>query len=890
MLLLVADTNPETNVKKIIVDKVAKELFTDDYLKTSFEVFAAIIPTVSQTLLEILDSLQKAKDNQTYNFLATCYKLLFRFSGEARAIVGSLTNFLCEKKSNLPFASASNFKMTVLNILHEVCSDNIKSAAELLYNHKILLRALDISRVELTLNEHRSLMKLLSTLVFGIEYGKIMKSTELRALNEVKESLTEHLNMVNSKYINNPENNIRNLGVLGAVKIIGALVFDKVESSEIGGDLIIPIPDMPDGPIKDAAKLVDLILNAADQNYALLAMFYDEMSAEFKPNSSKPQVVSQIFLNWFGEKIFSDLTALVMTTLEKGSDDNQEDSFSELNVINHFDIVNDSYDYPDINIPIASMICAGKDKIFLLPSLFKLVIMIDILRYGYHEGISHLSGLIAVAISLPENFGNAIDKLSADNDIAKVQLDIYFLCINFFRELISGFIRSDDASIQKIMKVRLKQLISLEKHLNRHLQKPPPGYCPPLLNGSLRKKFETMTKEKVVIRPAKMRKKSENVAEPKKVLKIKSNQFCREMDNEIVLLLSEKFELQTTKVNDESLTLTQLIYILEDVHRKLENVFKPKSSEEKKFIDEMQAIKDLESSVLSHLVRILEEINEQMSNTMDDDEAHEGKVSKLSSRGFCIILQLLNMIFSSKKLKTDAKLLNSLLKKLLVSDTRRLRNQGSICEAIIDRYAMFADNVRELSGAVALIDFISMISALSGEQSQHNTKIYAMTEQFLQHHWDNNGASDFNANLEKLLSIYVNKAQTIDQIEDIVEMLENFCKPKGEIRFPSINKSNILSMIRVCLRRMSEIVNATKSNLMTFGFWQKCTEILNRFILAVKFQKSAAALNLFLKNFLIFLKRFNLNGMSSLKVMAREDVKKFVDLIKSMQTIRRSGL
>lgn len=91
MLLLIADTNTEVHlsaVKKIVIDKISKGLFTNSYLKNSFKIFAAIIPSISQTSLELLDGLQRAKDNQTYQFLATCYKLLFRFSGESKIIIG----------------------------------------------------------------------------------------------------------------------------------------------------------------------------------------------------------------------------------------------------------------------------------------------------------------------------------------------------------------------------------------------------------------------------------------------------------------------------------------------------------------------------------------------------------------------------------------------------------------------------------------------------------------------------------------------------------------------------------------------------------------------------------------------------------------------------------
>lgn len=104
MLLLIADTNTETQmnaVKKIVLDKISKGLFADAYLKKSFAIFSSIVP--SQTLLELLDGLQKAKDNQIYNFLATCYKLMFRIGGEAKAIIGEDIKFIFFRPFSIKF-------------------------------------------------------------------------------------------------------------------------------------------------------------------------------------------------------------------------------------------------------------------------------------------------------------------------------------------------------------------------------------------------------------------------------------------------------------------------------------------------------------------------------------------------------------------------------------------------------------------------------------------------------------------------------------------------------------------------------------------------------------------------------------------------------------------
>lgn len=61
-----------------------------------------------------------------------------------------------------------------------------------------------------------------------------------------------------------------------------------------------------------------------------------------------------------------------------------------------------------------------------------------IYRYGNEAAVQHVSGLCAMAITLPENFGSSEDEIFEDAEKAKLQLDLYFYTCNWFRELISG--------------------------------------------------------------------------------------------------------------------------------------------------------------------------------------------------------------------------------------------------------------------------------------------------------------------------------------------------------------------------------------------------------------------------------------------------------------------
>jgi hypothetical protein len=258
-----------------------------------------------------------------------------------------------------------------------------------------------------------------------------MRQTEIRALNEIKDTLAEHLNMVNIKYINNPETKIRRLGIIGAVKVVSSLVFDKVEDSNISPEDVIQPEDIPSGPIRDAVRLVELIFAAADKNYEMLSMFFDEMSVEFKANSNGQRIISQIFINWFGEKVFLMLNDLIQMEVDV-------EKLGEMQFTSRFENVDDSFEYPELTVQLGTMLFSGQREIIVLPSLFKLTYLAMIYRFGSETAVQQVSGLCAMPITLPENFGTIDDVILEDVEKAKLQLDLYFHCCNWFRELISG--------------------------------------------------------------------------------------------------------------------------------------------------------------------------------------------------------------------------------------------------------------------------------------------------------------------------------------------------------------------------------------------------------------------------------------------------------------------
>lgn len=135
-------------VKRLLIQTLTKGLFNEAFIKDAFETFPHIIAQLSDTLLVLLNALQKSKRHEINELSSTCFRQLFAVESSCKKeIVGALVQFLCEKTPNLPFTSKSDFKMMTLNILGELAKCQ-PTAEALLMNHRILLRVLDVSKVK----------------------------------------------------------------------------------------------------------------------------------------------------------------------------------------------------------------------------------------------------------------------------------------------------------------------------------------------------------------------------------------------------------------------------------------------------------------------------------------------------------------------------------------------------------------------------------------------------------------------------------------------------------------------------------------------------------------------------------------------------------------------
>lgn len=917
MLLMTLSVKEEKfpAIKKILIQKVPLGFFSLEFIQKAFNLFPLIISQYSGTLLEMLSALQKNNIHEINEFSSTCFKELFAIdSSDQKEIIGTLVQFLCEKAPQLPFSSKSDFKMVTLNILGGI-KENRSSAEALLVNHKILLRVLDNSKVKLTFNEHRLVMELLCSLAYSKNYGTRHSVVEIRRLEEERVALQEHLEMMVNKLMYNPDTKIKQLGIIGSIKIVSSLVVNVVLNSDEIEPGKVKFDDLPPGPIKEAIGRVNYLMKAVGGDPYGIAMIFDELSLEFQCKGDDYEI-NKTFLAWLGEWLNkrNNSTISVAITEEIPTNPNWK-------LAHQLSVASNNFSQPTHAVKLGLLIFQEKsDDVIFAPALFKLMRLIFQHHYG---GLHHIYIYSVMPFTLTDKFATLDDELSEFNDeLLKPHLDLYFHCVNWLREIIGAFCHwgEDDKEvvISCVIK-RVKQLVKVEKRLGQLLKNLPISYYPPaatFLDLEAKKKlFDAHRKDFRVAEkpPKKARKKNDStianasVQAQEEVIgpTNKIRQFCREIDTQVILLLMEDFKF-TSNVSDDQFGLQELMFLLDDVHQKVISACSARSAEQRGFTDPIRAIHDLQISTIPSLVNIFKGIRDEMlmmSQKAAEDESDKvffTSDANMLKNCFCLILQMFEVILSCSKLKLEKnkKLLTETLKSLIPEDELpgNVESQDQMCYLVIENGINMERNVKNCESAVALVKFLKTVSKFSSKPDQSEL-VHELCENFLKKQWKSSSGDDakgalHNANLEVLLQVFVEDAD-LNQTEQFVNnMLDDlkFIITKKSNNFnslPSFNKINVLIMLRTYMNRLSQIVIRIDPEKLDYDFWQQFVAVYNKINNIVKDIATQNAYIIFLKNFYNFILVYNSHGMKVLRTTASVNKKKFTALVTNVQYITR---
>jgi hypothetical protein len=510
-----------------------------------------------------------------------------------------------------------------------------------------------------------------------------------------------------------------------------------------------------------------------------------------------------------------------------------------------------------------------------------------------NESLKNFYVFLCMAITLPVNFEDS-------NRVSRKRLDIHFHCANWLREIIGTYCHwtpEDKAELVGIVKQRVKQLVKVEKRMVVMLQRTSDSYYPPpatfLDIDTKKKSFESMRKGNKP--PAKKAKKVAAVDSDEDVNIDGINKFLREIDSQVIVLMMEDFKYTSDDIGDE-LGLEELHFLLNDVFHKISALCSSRGVSG--FYNPIKVICEINETVLPALVDIFDKVRGELIEMHGSDtNLLYSKDANILKNCFSLILQLSTVIFDCKKLKLakNQEVLIETLKTLIPGESTKLAGNDvrQLASIVIEKCVSFEGNVRRIDCALSLVKFLHTIAKLSGSDL-HYDLVWKTVENFLKIQWkDSKGNDDegavFNSSIEKLLEIYVEAASLPTMVKLVDQMSEDFkgIASKSTARqssFPSFTKSNSIVMMRVYMTRMSQIIG--NSHATDFEFWKQCTLVFGMFEDVTKAMDTAAAYLIFLKHFLVYMQRFNSQGIGALKVVAKNK-EKFVSMVRNVQKLLR---
>jgi Fanconi anemia group D2 protein len=250
-------------------------------------------------------------------------------------------------------------------------------------------------------------------------------------------------------------------------------------------------------------------------------------------------------------------------------------------------------------------------------------------------------------------------------------------------------------------------------------------------------------------------------------------------------------------------------------------------------------------------------------------------------------------------MEENSTLLVNFMRVFLKDVNSQIHSVDQITFLIVEYFLDHEKYCIDSNGAVELVKLLRALLEFGSDEQRNQVR--ELCERFLKREWKNaNGnresGSSFNKNLDQLLQGYVDDVD-FSSIENHVNILhkdfQHIITKKHEVleNFPSFNRSNALLMVRTYMLRTSFILKQMTNDKIIptteIEFWERCAKIFNHLMSVVKCIGHVNGFNIFLKNFSIYMRLFNVHGIIALKTIAPNNPIKFSNILKTMQVTTR---
>ncbi|XP_075406569.1 Fanconi anemia group D2 protein isoform X1 [Tenrec ecaudatus] len=864
MLLIIYSTNAQTkkSIERVLRNKLRSGSVREELLKNTFCAHAPVLKDVCPSVLSLAQSLLRSREQSVNSFGHLLYKNAF-------------TTF-----------DAYHQQQVVAALVTHVCSGN---DAEVDIALDALLELVSLSRVAVRLNtvfvkgildyldnlsppQIRKLFHILSTLALGSD-------------QEAGSHIQDDMHLVIRKQLSSTVLRYKLIGVIGAVTMAGVMASGRGSSGKA---------DLSREECAQVNSLLQLVHSCSEQSPQASALYYDEFANMIQGGHLAPNALEwagQAILNNFQEAFVVDLCAVQegdglfpVKTLYGLEQYNSQDGIA----INLLPMLF-SQDFAQDGGRAASPESAPKSVSPLcLASHFRLL---RLCVERQHDGkLEEIDGLLDCPLCLTDlDPGEKLASMSAKEQ--SFMCSLVFLTLNWFREVVNAFCQQTSPEMKGKVLTRLKHITELQGILEKYLAATP-DYVPPLANfdldafdsaphtstaappksraagqkrgtkrkadGSKTSLADTLSKEDTLegdhtpSDKSQQEKELTKKEEEKTPLSLQTYQaFFRELDIEVFSILHCGLvtkcildtEMHTEATEVVQLGPPELLFLLEDLSQKLENMLAPAAKRtpffkskgnwsvgfshlhQRSAQDIAHYITDLMPPMCNHL----ENVHNYFQCLVGEKEGvvegpgTKGQEHQIMSACYQRLLQIIYGLFAWSGFFQPEN--HSLLYSALEVLASRLKqgDRDQPLEELLSQSFYYLFNFRHsvptFQCALDLIRLLMAISKKSAVLAQNKEKIASLAKQFLCRDWPSGArgkGTTFSDQLHALLRIYLEHTDSVlKAVEEIagvgVPELINAPKNAASSTFPTLTRHTFVIFFRVMMEELEKTVKGLQA-------------------------------------------------------------------------------
>ncbi|XP_010129923.1 PREDICTED: Fanconi anemia group D2 protein, partial [Buceros rhinoceros silvestris] len=455
VLLLIHSTNTKNRkqTEKILRSKIRLGCMPEQLLQNAFQNHSMVIKDFFPSILALAQTFLHSAHPAIVSFGSCMYKQAFAAFDSycQQEVVTALVTHVCSGNE------------TELDISLDVLTDLVVLHTSLLMRYATFVKTILDFTQKLNPCQIRKLFNILSTLAFS--------------QRQEGSYIQDDMHMVIRKWLSSTAPNHKQMGIIGAVTMIGSVALKRNERD----DSSLERPDMNSECDGQLSTLLDLVGFCCEQTPEVLALYYDELASLIE--KQKGNLDLQL-LEEFGKSLVEHFPSDFVVDLNPIMDGSfllpvkslynlDEDESQGAIAINLLPLLSQSElgsltgGTSNQNKRVVSPIC-------LSPCFRLLRLYTGEQNSGSLEEIDALLGCPLYLTDLEVE--GKLDSLSKQE--REFLCSLLFFALNWFREVVNAFCQQQDAEMKGKVLIRLQNITELQTVLGKCLAATP-GYVPP---------------------------------------------------------------------------------------------------------------------------------------------------------------------------------------------------------------------------------------------------------------------------------------------------------------------------------------------------------------------------------------------------------------------------